>query len=1084
MPKVALDANRYRIWAFGKEYCFQIPTLDFALKPGNKAVKTTDYQKRNIFLHCTGGNRSAEQTTRNWFNSKSNSTPVASQFILEQAHEGQVARNPFKDTISDSPNYADAVRLCAETKSVNHAETFNPTGIGIEINNIATNWYKVHPHISTQEPTFQAVHEGKKCPNKKKYDKQKCCPHGRPQDENRYYKMETPAPKGKGPETGYPGEFQAFDEEQYNTLTLLLRYLCINHRIPRRFFGYDAADAVHECRKFPRDKKKDSADTKKEKKAKRDESISRVFHFSGILFHRNVSLKGKACPGPIHRNRIFRSIIDEWWLPVEFGKEPRPYYSGPFKLPAWAEKKQKNMYFKPTAGGKIEGCTFLKADFDYIMGIKSFINIDKLEEYYQSCETEDGGIFPIGINKIWHGGIHMRVEKENPFVYAASSGTIVAARVSSNSDAEKSEDYGSQRFVLIKHAVYAETEDDPNVDGGKRIRYSLDGSVKPKYFYSLYMHLAPFEGKSEEEKQNPGIDENNPPWFNIWRESKPDEDIGLIESGEGDDKITKGKVFCPNIEVSVGDIIGRAGDVRGETGIHFEIMSPDELTETPWDDAKLRGHDPSDDILCNNDNLNSFLKDAKGDGIDNIDVLEAAKDLRNAKTYHMSEWAITKKAQIEPVITNKSQLDNIWKNWQTFTFIKEAIDVCPELKDHLGEKGIYWHYHPITFMDHINKLIQSENREVPEELDKDTNVAINDDGYIAAFIQWNASAGAFEPKNADSSPIKSQKIVVSKKAKATNHNFKFELKDIACKYCVDRVAGDSNNPVNTMFAMILLELVERVRRYFDNKIDVEKSYVCPVCAGSQGNSACNSNTADGLNEHQNGLAIDFKPSKLNPQQCRALWNSVNYVVTLHNDQVNNIAGSPSYAANPPGYGGLKFSAYPEAAQTKLSSPTQVALTAGTDEVNKFSIHLALAESETICDNSKSTPLPVTLRIIFEKLFIIKDLDAGKGEWDLNVLINDKLHKNFKAEVSSGDVIDLKDWTKEITLVDAENLRIVVDGKEDDPFFDDKLGVSSNIWNQKSTPAWGIGGSHKMVSARGTYELYYKIESVNTDFEGM
>jgi hypothetical protein len=41
--------------------------------------------------------------------------------------------------------------------------------------------------------------------------------------------------------------------------------------------------------------------------------------------------KDKECGGPaMHRNRLFRGIVDEWWMPVEVDGTDRPYYMGPF----------------------------------------------------------------------------------------------------------------------------------------------------------------------------------------------------------------------------------------------------------------------------------------------------------------------------------------------------------------------------------------------------------------------------------------------------------------------------------------------------------------------------------------------------------------------------------------------------------------------------------------------------------------------------------------------------------------------------------------------------------------------------------
>ena len=45
-------------------------------------------------------------------------------------------------------------------------------------------------------------------------------------------------------------------------------------------------------------------------------------------------------------------------------------------------------------------------------------------------------------------------------------------------------------------------------------------------------------------------------------------------------------------------------------------------------------------FVCNVPALDRYLRDRTGDGIDVVDVLRAAPDLRFVKAMHKSEWAL------------------------------------------------------------------------------------------------------------------------------------------------------------------------------------------------------------------------------------------------------------------------------------------------------------------------------------------------------------------------------------------------------------------------------------------------------------
>ena len=97
---------------------------------------------------------------------------------------------------------------------------------------------------------------------------------------------------------------------------------------------------------------------------------------------------------------------------------------------------------------------------------------DLARHYFSNNEqSEAGGFYPMGLGGQWHGGVHLHA-REGAEVRAMFEGTIVAAR-----NGPQMTSLGSNNFVLIKHEKQFGTDEEP----------------KLFTFYSLYMHLSPFD---------------------------------------------------------------------------------------------------------------------------------------------------------------------------------------------------------------------------------------------------------------------------------------------------------------------------------------------------------------------------------------------------------------------------------------------------------------------------------------------------------------------------------------------------------------------------------------------------------------
>jgi hypothetical protein len=236
MTKQALAANRHLLWVFGESYDFY-PVTAVALSQANYSTST--HQKNQIVLHCTAGHGSAEGTIQDW-NGTASQPPTPSlssaNFIVERTLTPQAARPAGGTADHPDTGIVDVVRVIDENQTAYHAgnpnntpnEGLNPTSIGIEITNLGEEMW----HLNNQdEPSgIEGRHPLAQCPHPTDIGKGVFrCNHGRAPDLNRWIKLPPDIESGI--------DCQAFDDEQYMALILLLRHLCINHHIPRQFFG-------------------------------------------------------------------------------------------------------------------------------------------------------------------------------------------------------------------------------------------------------------------------------------------------------------------------------------------------------------------------------------------------------------------------------------------------------------------------------------------------------------------------------------------------------------------------------------------------------------------------------------------------------------------------------------------------------------------------------------------------------------------------------------------------------------------------------------------------------------------------------
>ncbi|MPQ84276.1 DUF3380 domain-containing protein [Pseudomonas sp. MAFF 730085] len=126
------------------------------------------------------------------------------------------------------------------------------------------------------------------------------------------------------------------------------------------------------------------------------------------------------------------------------------------------------------------------------------------EEIYQALGAETSGHYLLGCNKFWHGGIHITDTSApqcvlNEPVRCMADGEVVAYRLNDDylestfGDNEKKLKY-SNSFCLVRH----EYKSVPNPDEGPN-----KGKQNTLNFYSLYMHLLPYQRYPLAETERP-----------------------------------------------------------------------------------------------------------------------------------------------------------------------------------------------------------------------------------------------------------------------------------------------------------------------------------------------------------------------------------------------------------------------------------------------------------------------------------------------------------------------------------------------------------------------------------------------------
>ena len=292
---------------------------------------------------------------------------------------------------------------------------------------------------------------------------------------------------------------------------------------------------------------------------------------------------------------------------------------------------------------------------------------------YDNNEKEvDGGFFPvgpIGQSRLWHGGLHLKLDRGAPIV-APFSGKVVAARQVKEDEWPK---IGSSNFVLLRHEMTV---------GGAQIK-----------FFTLFFHV-------EDES---GDESKRPVWMQKHWKQLQGGDVQTFEDAVG-----------------AGEIVARAGEA-GPPGkwsgqIHLEIFSEEEIGEKVdpgfWKtfDGTQNLDKKSGPRFCAipeiinpiDANKNKFLAGAEISAFYRNNPARVA--FHKYATRHPSEWGDN--GDYENALNAAPDFGALPRA-KKHELYESQIASMLWWGDHIGETGlpddkIVWTYHPITFIAWIS----------------------------------------------------------------------------------------------------------------------------------------------------------------------------------------------------------------------------------------------------------------------------------------------------------------------------------------------------------------------------------------------
>ncbi|NTX65737.1 N-acetylmuramoyl-L-alanine amidase [Myxococcus sp. CA051A] len=495
-----------------------------------------------------------------------------------------------------------------------------------------------------------------------------------------------------------------FTEEQYQTLVKWAKCMCEMNRIPKAFLLHPATGVEQPWI--------DVQDLIELNTPAVLQNKERVRSFQGIIGHNNIQADRSDPGASMDFYRLKRGVSDEWWYPVNLDDTTRA------------------LNYLETARSA-----------DYI-AMTAYNVASRRVDYFTECEGTGGGYFPVGLNRLWHGGIHLPSGENARPVYAMANGRIVAARVV-NGLVQGVEPRYSRCFVLVRHEVHV--REDANREG--EIDYGADST---ETVYSLYMHLRP-EVIARSDAGAAVVDyAAHPDWLNHYFIDHPT-----------DQAPDNGDIFYPDQTVLLSDLVGHSGTyitgmdatgpVYGPT-VHVEVFTTADVSrfaDSPWVDAANRMEDTTEDLVCDLPALDDWLQGRGYPPITQVDVRTAVSDLRQVAVRFRSEWSLQTREQLTQTIVvgqpavevalTQALTNEQWEaNIRPLCFHTDMQGVATEavIGPFLGDSHV-WHLHPLVFMQWMNERV-ARHEQILRSQDKTrgqvTSTIAVENGYVVRFV--------------------------------------------------------------------------------------------------------------------------------------------------------------------------------------------------------------------------------------------------------------------------------------------------------------------------------------------------------------
>ncbi len=641
-------------------------------------------------------------------------------------------------------------------------------------------------------------------------------------DARNYYKVKmAPFDDTRNPERPQFVNDILFTEEQYATLVLWLKALLEHYRIPKLFLRDPDSGAENPWIDTDVLARASSTSTQL-----RNEAIERVIVHQGIWGHMNVQ-GNRVDPGAsMDYYRLKRALSDHWWYPINLNRTTRA------------------LNYLDTARST-----------DYL-ALTEYRDIDQLEEYYQKAEEGETGFFPIGVNRVWHGGIHLTTPDGSLPLYAMANGWIVAARVTNGSVNGQALAF-SRCFVLIKHMVHTQNNTAP--DHTDEIDYQANST---RVIYSLYMHMEPY-ALTKQAPDTTGVQH----WdFNY--DTMPKWLCHFLIDNPTHATVNTGGIIYPNAKVDLSDWIGSTGDyitdistnppLVGKT-VHLEVFTtedPNTFGGTHWSSNDVRIIDPTPDI-ADYASLNDLVRDTGGDGIDTVDVKNAAPGLRQYALQSRSEWSLTTRNELghrKDSMTDAEFNQNIRPFCFHTDIIADTAVPAAEIGPYHGNSTV-WHIHPLTFLHWMNTRVDRHEQILASQdkpLTPNTSNITVEENYVVGFQNPTALPQAAAGVNYG-------------EAQYNENTF-----EITVNQLTDMAQLATSPQTSTRFNFKLLQAIDMCNDY-QTGLQIVEGYV------STGAVLCSDTTKQA--SHRQGDAADLRPSNTNISDWYELYSSAQQAKT-------------------------------------------------------------------------------------------------------------------------------------------------------------------------------------------------------------